>query len=114
MRVHVALDRQCELAGLPKPEAEVKFHPGRRWRFDYGWRDRKIAVEINGGAFLVGGGRHTRGSGYAKDCEKLAEAAILGWRVIPVLPNQIANGQALNLISRAFREGSHEIQRQHS
>lgn len=61
-------------------EDEVKFHPTRRWRFDYAdWRNM-IAVEIEGGTWNNGG--HSRGAGYQKDTEKYNEAVKLGWRIL--------------------------------
>ena len=74
-------------AGLPKPQVEYRFHPTRRWRFDYAWPDLKLAVEYEGGTWS--GGRHTRALGYAKDCEKYNEAALLGWKVF-----RYANGMS--------------------
>jgi very-short-patch-repair endonuclease len=94
------LREQCRLIGLPDPCVELKFHPTRRWRFDAAWPHAKIAVEIDGGVFLPGGGRHSRGAGYRADCEKYAEAAILGWRVIRVLPEHVKSGVALGWIER--------------
>lgn len=78
------LEAQFELivtyAGLPQPVAEHRYHPTRKWRFDFAWPDRLVAVEIEGGAWT--GGRHTRGSGFVKDCDKYNAAALLGWRVL--------------------------------
>lgn len=91
----------CRAMGLPEPVAEFRFHPTRRWRFDFAWPDLKLAVEIDGGAFMAGGGRHTRGAGYRADCEKLAEAAIAGWRVIRCLPEHVTKGEAAKWIARA-------------
>jgi very-short-patch-repair endonuclease len=96
-----ALAWQCEAAGLPAPEREVRFHATRRWRFDLLWRAKRIAIEVDGGVFL--GGRHTRGVGYTKDCEKLNEALLLGFRVLRVTPGQVQSGQALAWIERALR-----------
>jgi very-short-patch-repair endonuclease len=62
------------------PTPEFRFHPKRRWRFDFAWPAEKIAVECEGGTWS--GGRHTRGKGYEGDCEKYNEAVILGWRVL--------------------------------
>lgn len=59
---------------------EHKFHPDRKWRFDFAHVATKTAIEIEGGTW--NGGRHTRGSGYSKDCEKYNEAAKLGWCVL--------------------------------
>jgi very-short-patch-repair endonuclease len=59
---------------------EYRFHPLRQWRFDYAVKYYKIAIEIEGATWAKG--RHTRGGGYAKDCEKYNNACILGWRVL--------------------------------
>lgn len=66
---------------LPAPEMQHAFAmPARRWRFDFAWVQEKLAVEIDGGAFI--GGAHNRGSGQAKDYEKQNAAVSLGWRVL--------------------------------
>jgi len=59
---------------------EHRFHPTRRWRFDVAFVEQKVAVEIDGGCWSRG--RHTRGSGYIKDTEKLNAAVVQGWRVL--------------------------------
>jgi len=67
--------------GIPKPVGEYRFFDGRRFRFDYAWLEPwKVAVEIEGGTWVQGG--HSRGVGYAKDCEKYNLAVLDGWRVI--------------------------------
>lgn len=97
---HLELDLQCRYALLPIPVAEYQFHPVRRWRFDWAFVAQRLAVEVNGGAFIAG--RHTRGAGFEKDAEKLSEAAIYGWRVIHVLPKHVRNGLALEFVRRAL------------
>lgn len=69
-----------KVAKLPVPEREYQFHPTRKWRFDFAWPDKKIAVEMEGGVWIFGG--HNRGGGYNKDCEKYNEAVKLGWKVL--------------------------------
>lgn len=66
--------------GFPDPVTEYKFHPVRKWRFDFAYPERKIAIECEGAVWTQG--RHTRGGGYQKDCEKYNAATILGWRVL--------------------------------
>lgn len=58
-------------------ETEYRFHPSRRWRFDFAFPAERVAVEVDGGQWLPRGGRHARDS----DREKLNAAACLGWRV---------------------------------
>jgi very-short-patch-repair endonuclease len=80
-------------------EYEHRFHPVRRWRFDAAFPERKIAIEIDGGAFI--GGRHTRGTGFRKDCEKLNTATQMGWRVFRFLPDQV-DGEMVNVITEVL------------
>ena len=61
------------------PVQEYRFHPVRRWRFDFAFPEHKVAVEIEGGTFAKS--RHTTGTGYEKDCEKYNSAILNGWRV---------------------------------
>lgn len=97
----LTLDRQCQLAGLPKPQTEWRFHPSRKWRFDLAWPDKSLAVEVDGAVYTAG--RHTRGAGVEKDAEKFAEAMLLGWRVLRVTTGQVKSGQALNWIERLLK-----------
>ena len=66
---------------LSTPVAEVRVCPERRWRFDWAWIGKRVAVEVNGGIFARIRGRHSRGAGQLKDWEKLNHAQKLGWRV---------------------------------
>lgn len=59
---------------------EHKFHPTRRWRFDFADLENKIAIECEGGIWTSG--RHTRGAGFSNDTEKYNQAVLLGWRVL--------------------------------
>ncbi len=85
---------------------EVEFHQMRRWRLDFvivdELRDDRLAVEVDGGnRKVVKGiavGRHTQDDDY----EKLAEAIILGYRVMRFTPKQIKSGYAIDAIWRAL------------
>jgi hypothetical protein len=90
----------CASAGLDVPVAEYRFHPKRRWRFDYAWPDRLLALEVEGGLWV--NGRHSRGSGAVADLEKYSEAAILGWKILYATPAQVRNLVALDRIERAL------------
>lgn len=99
----LSLDRQCQLAGLPAPVLELRFAPPRRWRFDLAWEDRRLACEIEGGVFLPGGSRHSRGRGYENDCVKYSEALCRGWRVLRVTTNMVRDGRALGYLERLLK-----------
>ena len=79
-------------------ETEHRFHPTRRWRFDYAAPAIKVAVEYDG---LYGGGAHTSVKMVAKDSEKLNQAAILGWLVIRVNAASLRDGSGYLDIERA-------------
>lgn len=85
---------------LPIPTKELKFHPSRRWRFDYSWDDVGLAVEQEGGIFT--GGRHSRGQGMVNDMEKYNAAAELGWVVLRYTPQQIETQACVHQISKLY------------
>ena len=73
----------------PPLEREVKFHASRRWRADFAHFASRTLIEIEGGIFIPGGGRHSRGAGYANDAEKYLEAVLGGWTVIRLTEKQL-------------------------
>lgn len=75
---------------------EHKFHPSRKWKFDFAHMPTKVAIEIEGG--IHSGGRHTRGQGFQGDCEKYHEAQLMGWRVFR-LTSKMLNSKELERIS---------------
>ncbi len=86
--------------GVPKPEPEYRFHLTRKWRFDYAWPDKKLALEVEGGVWTQG--RHTRGSGFVGDMEKYNAAATMGWRILRVQPDDLMKFDTMAMISNAL------------
>lgn len=68
-------------------EEEVRFHPVRRWRFDFAHPQTQVAIEVEGGTWV--GGRHTRPAGFHKDCEKYNTATLMGWVIYRLTPQMI-------------------------
>jgi hypothetical protein len=100
--------KECVKHGLPKPTPEYKFHPKRRWKFDWAWeglwRDNgwfQIALEIEGG--IWSDGRHTRGSGFAEDISKYNEAVIHGWSLLRCSRQDFNNGCGTDSLWRLLR-----------
>ena len=104
---------QLRVTKLPAPEREFRFAPPRRFRFDFAWPDRMLAVEVDGGTWS--GGRHTRGSGFARDAEKFNIAAMAGWCVLHFTGAAIEDGRAVALIKQAlpFISNTSPIQKAH-
>lgn len=98
IRASSVLEVFCAATGWEKPEAEVRFWPGRRHKFDFAWPGRKIAVEVEGGTYS--NGRHTRGKGYEGDCEKYNEAARLGWQVYRFTGGMVKDGRMLETMMK--------------
>lgn len=98
LEMHLAL--QIRQAKLPEPLHQYRFHPTRMWRFDLAWPDRKLAVEADGGQWVRG--RHQRPLGFAKDAEKLNEAALMGWTVLRFATSQVRDNTAIQTITRAL------------
>lgn len=104
-KLWLPFERQCRAAGLPAPVLEFRFHETRRWRFDYAWPERLLAMEVDGGGWVQG--RHSRGRGIEADCEKFAEALVRGWRVLRVTPAQVKSGAALGWVQALLQRAPH-------
>lgn len=107
---------QCKAAKLPEPWREFRFHETRRWKVDLLFpavntfslrpqtqKEYPLAVEVEGGVYLPEGSRHTRGKGFEADCEKYAELAVAGFRLLRVTPRHIRSGQALQWIEKLLQ-----------
>lgn len=78
------------------PEREFMFAKPRRWRFDFAWPERSLAVEIEGGIWV--NGAHTRGKHFESDCRKYNEATSRGWRVFRFTAEMVNKGEAVAII----------------
>lgn len=94
-RYETIFARQLAEAGL-QFEREYKFHPERDFRVDFAFPELRLIFEVEGGVYSQG--RHTRGSGFIKDCEKYAEANLLGWWVYRIPAPWIATLRGKRLI----------------
>jgi very-short-patch-repair endonuclease len=99
-RHETALATVLHQAGLPEPEREYLWWPGRKFRADFSYPERRILIEVQGGSWGKG---HSRADRYAEDRVRQAEAQMRGWVVIEVTPVMIEDGRALSLIERALK-----------
>ena len=79
---------------------EFKFHPVRKWRFDYAVPEHKIDLEVEGGVWT--GGRHTSPKGFLGDIEKYNTATLMGWRVFRTTPDDLYKKKTLDLMKSAI------------
>ena len=86
---------------IAAPEAEYRFHPVRKFRFDFAWPFYKLALEVEGGVWS--GGAHGRGTGIVRDMEKATLAAELGWRIVRVTPSKLATMDTMESLERALQ-----------
>jgi very-short-patch-repair endonuclease len=94
---------RIKAAGLPEPERQYMFaRPERRYRADYAWPDAMLLAEVQGGIWARDPGRHNRGSGYEKDCERDNEACLRGWRLLRFTEHMIRSGLAVEQLRRAL------------
>ena len=84
----------CRIAGLSPFLRQYKFHPTRKWLFDFARPECKLAIEVEGGVFSSGG--HVRGKGYESNCEKYNAAVKLGWRVLRYSTDMVFAEDAIN------------------
>lgn len=108
-RLEDQMQVQIAAADLPAPEREYPVTQGRKWRFDFAWPQERLALEIEGGTWNQG--RHTRGAGFARDCEKYNAATLAGWRVLRVTGEHVRLGQAREWLIEALVpwRGEHQM-----
>ncbi len=96
---------------FPEPMREHRFREGRKWSFDFAWTIpnycpgadsiRGVALEVEGGTWR--GGRHSRGSGFAADCEKYNAAATDGWLVLRATSEMISGDDLYEVLFQALQ-----------
>jgi hypothetical protein len=93
------LDGELKREGMTY-ERHYRFHPTRKWEFDFAWPLLMLAVEIEGGTWAWG--RHNQPEGYEKDCEKYNAATLLGWDVYRFTGKMCFDGDAMKTIKEAL------------
>jgi very-short-patch-repair endonuclease len=87
----------CRVENL-EPIREYAFHPKRKWRFDFYFAEKKLAVEVEGGY----AGRHQRG-GFQKDMEKYNAAGRMGILVLRYTTRDVMRGDAIAQVLGVLR-----------
>ena len=92
---------QLDAAGLTGYVREFAAIPGRKFRFDFCFREERLLIEINGGTY--NGGSHGRGVGINRDYEKHNLAVINNWRVLSFDTKQVKSGAALQVTEQLLK-----------
>jgi very-short-patch-repair endonuclease len=85
--------RALKLTGFQR---EYVFAAPRKWRADFAHVAARLLVEVEGGVWTQG--RHSRGAGFVKDCEKYNAAAMEGWTLLRFTTDMVKTGAAAKLI----------------
>lgn len=93
----------CRVENLD-PVREFQFHRTRKWRFDFYFPEKKLAVEVEGGY----GGRHQR-TGFATDMQKYNAAASMGIMVLRFTTRDVMRGDAINQVLGVLRGEEVEV-----
>lgn len=94
--------------GAPEWREHYRFHPVRKFEFDFAWPHRLIAFEMEGAIWMKGGGGHSHPLGIERDIEKYNLAAMNGWAVLRVTDKMLPartlfQSEAARLVIAAFR-----------
>lgn len=91
------LSVQLQQAGI---EHSMEFRPceSRQWRCDFVIQAAGLIVEVEGGTHQQG--RHTRGEGFERDCEKYNWLVEQGWKVLRFTTGMVESNEAFEQIAR--------------
>ena len=76
-------------------DREYRFHDRRRWRFDFCFPEKRLAIEFDGGV-------HRTKERFAPDMDKLNTAQVEGWTVLRFTTAQLRDGRAEKMIRKAL------------
>lgn len=99
-KLEETLALQIKAATLLSPEHEYRFHPSRRWRFDFTWPAHRVTREAEGATWT--NGHHTRGKGFENDAAKYNATTLAGWRVLRFTAAMVRTGEALTILEQAL------------
>ena len=95
-RLETMFALQLRAIGAPPwVEQYVGAVPGRKYRLDFAFPERKLAVECCGHV-------HRIRERFLADCERTCLLVLEGWRVLPVSGDDIRAGRAIGWLQRAL------------
>jgi very-short-patch-repair endonuclease len=97
-----ALAQQIAFRGLPAPQTQYHFMPGRKYRADFAYPEHRLLIEVEGGTRGKGG--HSTHTGITRDIEKGNAAMLNGWRVLRCTSEQVTDGVCVLWIEEALKQ----------
>ena len=94
-------ESQLKALKLTNYKREFVFHPIRKWRFDFWFPEKKLAVELHGAIYTQG--RHSRGAGIEGDMEKINTAQEMGYSVLCFSAGMVKTGEAVTQVERMLK-----------
>jgi len=91
---------QLDALGLTGYLREYPAIKGRKYRFDFCFKDARLLIEINGGTFTKGA--HSTGTGIRRDYEKNNLAQLAGWRCLMFDGEMVRSGEAVEIVRKAL------------
>ena len=92
-RLETMFSMQLRAVGAPPwVEQYVGAVPGRKYRLDFSWPEKKIAVECTGHV-------HRIKARFLADCERTCLLVLEGWRVLPASGDDIRSGRAVTWLT---------------
>ena len=88
--------------------SQHKFHPKRRFLFDFAHLPTRTAIELQGGIWVKSG--HNTGTGLLRDYEKLNLATSLGWKVF-MLASEMVTTEWLGTIAKTIDSATTDVLR---
>ena len=85
---------------------EFRIDRERKWRSDFAHFESRTLIEIEGGVYINGGGRHNRAAGFIADAEKYLEAFLAGWSVVRLTQRQITAPNVERIIRKIQGSGA--------
>ena len=93
---------QLDALGLTGYLREYPAIKGRKYRFDFCFKDARLLIEINGGTFTKGA--HSTGTGIRRDYEKNNLAQLAGWRCLIFDGKMVKSGEAVEVVRKALEQ----------
>lgn len=94
--LEAAVELQLRALKLPRGWRQYYPIPGRKYRLDFAWPEKKLAVECEG---MV----HRIKAQFEHDCRRSNDLLDAGWRVYRLTGSMIRAGESIALLERILK-----------